>query len=86
MELYEAGLQLVGWRMKPGLSLRDAAGVISALAEGVLMRLVAEPELLTTIFPRSDPSTAPRSLGRSWPSAWTRSSTSSPNPIPRWGN
>jgi len=49
MELYEAGLQLVGWRMKPGLSLRDAASVISALAEGVLMRLVAEPELLTTI-------------------------------------
>jgi hypothetical protein len=39
MELYEAGLQLVGWRMKPGLSLRDAASVISALAEGVLMRL-----------------------------------------------
>ena len=35
--------------MKPGLSLRDAAAVISALAEGVLMRLVAEPELLTTI-------------------------------------
>jgi len=49
MELYEAGLNLVGWRIKPGLSLEDAAATISALAEGVLMRMVAEPGVLATI-------------------------------------
>jgi hypothetical protein len=49
MELYKAGLDLVGWRMKPGLSLADGAATISALAEGVLMRMVADPAILTTI-------------------------------------
>lgn len=49
VELYNAGLELVGWRIKPGLSMEDAAVVISALAEGVLMRRVAQPEVLATI-------------------------------------
>jgi hypothetical protein len=49
MALYKAGLHLVGWRIKPGLSLQDGAATISALAEGVLMRMVAEPGVLATI-------------------------------------
>ena len=49
MALYEAGLQLVGWRIKPGLSLADGAAAISALAEGVVMRMVADPSVMSTI-------------------------------------
>ena len=49
MELYKAGLELVGWRVKPGLSLEDGAATVSALAEGVLMRKIAEPAVLATI-------------------------------------
>ncbi len=49
MVLYQAGLDLVGWRIRPGLKLEDAAATISSLAEGVLMRMVAEPGVLATI-------------------------------------
>ena len=49
MELCRSGLDLVGWRIKPGLSLEDGAATISALAEGVLMRMVAEPGVLALI-------------------------------------
>jgi len=50
MALYKAGLELVGWRIKPGLSFEDGAATISALAEGVLMRMVAESGFLPTIL------------------------------------
>jgi hypothetical protein len=47
--LYQAGLDFVGWRVKPDLSLADGAATISVLAEGLLVRMVAEPGVLATI-------------------------------------
>ena len=47
--LYRVGLGLVGFRVAPDRSIEDAASVVSALAEGVLMRMVAEPGVLATI-------------------------------------
>ena len=47
--LYGTGLAAVGWRIRPGLSLHDAAVIISALAEGVLMRMLVEPEIDHTV-------------------------------------
>jgi len=49
MELYSAGLQAVGWKVRSGLSLWDAAVAISALAEGILLRQVVEPEAFAPI-------------------------------------
>jgi hypothetical protein len=49
MELYAAGLAAVGWRVRPELSLGDAATALSAFAEGVLLRKMVEPEVLHTI-------------------------------------
>jgi hypothetical protein len=48
-ELYEAGLAICGWRIKPGFSLHDASVTLSALAEGVLMRMTVEPEVNQTV-------------------------------------
>ncbi len=44
-ELYEAGLSICGWRIRDGFSLHDASVTLSALAEGVLMRMMVEPEV-----------------------------------------
>ncbi len=44
--LYEAGLAACGWRIRPGLALHDAAVTLSALAEGVLLRMLVEPEVV----------------------------------------
>jgi hypothetical protein len=44
MGMYDAGLQAVGWRMRPGLTLRSAALAISAFAEGTLLRMVVDPK------------------------------------------
>ncbi len=41
-EIYQAGLDLVGWRVKPGLSMRDAATAFSAYAEGIVMRQLVD--------------------------------------------
>ena len=41
-EIYQAGLSLVGWRVKRGLSLRDAAVAFSAYAEGIVMRQLVD--------------------------------------------
>ena len=47
--LYQAGLDLVGWRVKPGLNMADGAATVSVLAEGLLVRMMAEPGVLATI-------------------------------------
>ncbi len=47
--LYEAGLAVCGWRIREGFSLHDASVTLSALAEGVLMRMMVEPEISHTI-------------------------------------
>jgi len=49
LELYQAGLALVGWRVRPDRSLVDGAATVSALAEGVLMHMVAEPGVMATV-------------------------------------
>lgn len=43
-ELYQLGVELIGWRVRPGLSLRDAAVAISALAEGIVLRYQVDPD------------------------------------------
>ena len=50
IELYEVGLAYVGWRIRPGLSIRDAALALSAFAEGVLLRQIVEPEAFHPIL------------------------------------
>lgn len=44
VELYSAALGAVGFRVKDGLSIRQAAVAISAYAEGVLLRHFVEPD------------------------------------------
>jgi len=47
--LYRAGLELVGWRVRADRSIEHAATAFSALAEGMLLRMVADPEVLATV-------------------------------------
>ena len=68
-ELYEAGLAVCGWRIRDGFSLHDASVTLSALAEGVLMRMMVEPEVNHTDRPGPAVRTGRRSSGASWPSA-----------------
>lgn len=49
LALYRTGLELVGWRVKTDRRLEDGAATVAALAEGVLMRMVAEPGLMATV-------------------------------------
>ena len=49
IDLYQAGLDAVGWRIRSGLSLRDAAVAFSAFAEGTLMRQIVEPDAFVPI-------------------------------------
>ena len=49
MDLYDAGLQFVGWQIHPAYSLRKVAATFSAIAEGMLLRQIAEPEELRPI-------------------------------------
>ena len=49
IDLYQAGLDAVGWRVRSGLSLRDAAVAFSAFAEGTLMRQIVEPDAFVPI-------------------------------------
>ena len=48
-QLYEAGLAVCGWRIRDGFSLHDASVTLSALAEGVVMRMMVEPEVNHTV-------------------------------------
>jgi len=41
-EIYQVGLDLVGWRVKPELSMHDAAVAFSAYAEGIVMRQLVD--------------------------------------------
>ena len=42
--LYEAGLDLVGWRLRSGHTIDDVATLYSAVAEGVLLRRLVDPD------------------------------------------
>ncbi len=48
-EIYQAGLDLVGWRVKPGLAMHDAAVAFSAYAEGIVMRLLVDQDAFAPI-------------------------------------
>ncbi|MGD0882267.1 MAG: hypothetical protein ABSB09_11930 [Acidimicrobiales bacterium] len=53
MELYQAGLDIVGWRVRPGLVLRDIAVLFSAIAEGILLHRLVDPDgIQSTVRPR----------------------------------
>lgn len=47
--IYLAALELVGWRVKPGLSIDDASATITALADGVVMRMITDRDVPTTV-------------------------------------
>jgi hypothetical protein len=49
LDLYQAGLDIVGWRVRPGQSLRDAALLFSAVAEGILLHRVVDPDAFRPI-------------------------------------
>ncbi|MGA2836028.1 MAG: hypothetical protein ABSF84_05470 [Acidimicrobiales bacterium] len=48
-KLYQAGLDIVGWRVRPGLALRDIAVLFSAIAEGILLHRLVDPDVLPSI-------------------------------------
>ena len=47
--IYLAALELVGWRIRPGLSIDDASDAITALADGVVMRMITDVDAARTI-------------------------------------
>lgn len=49
MDLYQLGLDLIGWRVRPGSSLRDAAVAISALAEGIVLHFQVDPDAFAPV-------------------------------------
>jgi hypothetical protein len=48
-ELYGFGLEACGWRIRPQYSMHDVAELISALAEGLLLHQLVDPEALAPI-------------------------------------
>lgn len=43
-ELYGLGLQACGWRIRPAHSMHDVAALISAVAEGILLHQLVDPD------------------------------------------
>jgi len=50
IELYDAGMQVVGWRVRDGYTIRRVAATFSAIAEGMLLRHIVEPDALAPIM------------------------------------
>ena len=49
VDLYEAALGAIGWRVRPGFSMHQVAVAISAYAEGVLLRYLVDPDAFAPI-------------------------------------
>ncbi len=61
-DLYRFGLELIGWRVRPGMSLSDAAAAISALAEGIVLHKQVDPDA----FPAVHTARGPDGLVKEW--------------------
>ena len=48
-ELYALGLAACGWRLRPEFALRDVASLLSALAEGLLLHQLVDPDAFRPI-------------------------------------
>ena len=49
VDLYEAALGAIGWRVRPGFSMHQVAVAISAYAEGALLRYLVDPDAFAPI-------------------------------------
>jgi hypothetical protein len=48
--LYEAALEVVGFRIRPGLTMDDALAILTSMAEGFVLRRLADSEQLAPIL------------------------------------